>query len=332
MMSKRSETRAAEILEGYMKGLASGQTPDVQELLRRCPDDMKDDLVLAIEGITFVSRNYSPLLVSESLVEKTVSRFTQVAERRKRAEEARGRLAQQGQTALRAEGILPFLESVLAVRVARDQLPSREPAPAVLYRNIEAGLQRGPIDALRAAMAERQATDHARLLLARFGASFPPVDPRQVAEWLGVLVIEQETEGCDGCVLMEGDAAGILVNTGIRSEARKRFTVAHELGHCDLHKERIAFQRESLREIEEAATAGMEAEANAYAAELLMPGDWVRPSFAHIVPGLKAIEDIADQYMVSLTAAAIRLAKLSDYACAAVCTIGGTIKWGKSVV
>ena len=331
-MSNNSELRAAELLEEYLGAVASGRVSSVGELLKRCPVDQREGLRGAIEGALFARQNYEPLLVSEQLVDETLSRVVAVRQRRQRAQEARCRLEQEPQRVLSTEGVIGFLESILGLTGSLSQSVQGKTAPAVMYRG---GAVNGTaIAAVRNDMAEARASKEAGLLLARFGNPEPPIDPRRIAEWLGLVVVEREMQGCDGCVVIEGDMAGILVNAAVSSEGRKRFTVAHELGHFSLHKQEISFRRETLHEIEnplretrDPRTQRMEIEANAFASELLMPDDSVVAQCGRGVPSFEDIEEMAVRHMVSRTAAAVRVVRVSDYACALVCTIGGTIRW-----
>src|SRR5690606_13578869 len=81
---------------------------------------------------------------------------------------------------------------------------------------------------------------------------------------------------------LRGDALGALVGDGRhwmiivnqrtnRSESRRRFTIAHELGHYMLHRELSHHFLCSPRD-----RSRMEREANYFAAELLMPSSEIR--------------------------------------------------------
>src|SRR5580704_14839412 len=72
----------------------------------------------------------------------------------------------------------------------------------------------------------------ARLLLERLGVSGAP-DILRVARELRLKVKEEDLEGCEGVLVRpKGVHRGIIaVRRNIRSEGRKRFTIAHEIGH-----------------------------------------------------------------------------------------------------
>ena len=73
--------------------------------------------------------------------------------------------------------------------------------------------------------------ERARRLLHQLNIADVPIQPRQIAERLGIWVWEREIEGdYDGYLMRVGDICGILINSAIKSEARKNFTIAHELG------------------------------------------------------------------------------------------------------
>lgn len=163
-----------------------------------------------------------------------------------------------------------------------------------------------------------------------------PINPREIAAELGIVLWERELpETCDGILMQVGNAWGILVNARIRSEARQNFTIAHEIGHYLLERdsvqscsldERLNAMSTTTQECEteegrlqKQAYLLSEQRANRFAVELLMPS----PIFladASLMPqvGLPAITELASQYGTSLTSTAIHYTRLSDLVCAIV--------------
>ncbi|WP_406364409.1 ImmA/IrrE family metallo-endopeptidase [Streptomyces sp. NBC_00645] len=121
----------------------------------------------------------------------------------------------------------------------------------------------------------------ARALLAEFGIDEAPIDPVQLAEKLGVLIVPQEMpDDVSGMLLRRGDEQIIGVNQK-HHENRRRFTVAHELGHLRLHRGRPLIldtdTRVNFRDtVSSMATDREEMEANRFAAALLAPEPMVR--------------------------------------------------------
>lgn len=112
-----------------------------------------------------------------------------------------------------------------------------------------------------------------------YGFENIPVDPLVIAAIEGVEVFEADFAEQDvaGLIKKNGEDVSIYVNSG-DIPARKRFTIAHELGHLFLHLQnedgnfidnKVSLFRSS--EIRNTLDANREAEANHFAAALLMP-------------------------------------------------------------
>jgi len=124
----------------------------------------------------------------------------------------------------------------------------------------------------------------------------------------------------------------LLYNQTLKSTGRIRFTQAHELGHYLLHRQdrldgfRCATQdMVSLTEQE----ASMEAQANAFAATLLMPLDDFRQS-TQDAADFEVLAGCADRYGVSLTAAALRWIDHTDHCAVLISHTDGFINWSIS--
>jgi Zn-dependent peptidase ImmA (M78 family) len=110
-----------------------------------------------------------------------------------------------------------------------------------------------------------------------FGGSLVPVPVEAIAEdYLGLTVAEAELDGVSG--LLYPAERAVFLNAA-EVPARRRFTLAHELGHwvcqCLEGTEAPVFCRAEEVGLDPAVKA-LEREANLFAAELLMPEDEVR--------------------------------------------------------
>ena len=117
--------------------------------------------------------------------------------------------------------------------------------------------------------------------MAAFGGAELPVPVDAIAEdLLGLHVTEADLDGVSG--LLYPARRRIVVNAA-DPPARKRFTLAHELGHwicqCQDGPEVEVFCRAEDVTLDPAARA-VEREANVFAAELLMPEPAVREAWA----------------------------------------------------
>ena len=123
----------------------------------------------------------------------------------------------------------------------------------------------------------------------------------------------------------------LLYNDKIRSPGRIRFTQAHELGHYLLHRrQREAFNC-SLDDVvnRDDHEATIEAQADSFAAQLLMPLN----DFRKQMDGCSDFDGLgacAERYGVSLTAATLRWLKVTDRQAVLVIHRDGFMKWAFS--
>lgn len=158
----------------------------------------------------------------------------------------------------------------------------------------------------------KQAMRHAR----RNNISTCPLDVEGLAEHLGAKIsrVSSLPEGVIGRVEInksDNNKCKIKINNKY-PESKKRFTVAHELGHFlkhnvwqsgDLLEEHVGNVVQHLRS---QSSGGLEWEANSFAAQLLMPAVDVAREFTHE----KDVAELAKKFGVSKAAMTIRVEKL----------------------
>lgn len=167
-------------------------------------------------------------------------------------------------------------------------------------------------------LPEREATR----ILAKQGVKSVPVPVDRIAEALGAAVAHQ--------ALSDGEISGMLYRDGVRTVIgvnsnhalkRQRFTIAHEIGHLVLHKGRPVLVDTSVRvnwrdDTSSKASDREEIEANAFAAELLMPQKLVRHEIERLLKKDRKIVDrkltkvLAEAFDVSVDAMNYRLINL----------------------
>jgi Zn-dependent peptidase ImmA (M78 family) len=162
-------------------------------------------------------------------------------------------------------------------------------------------------------------------LLDLAGISEPPVDVELVAKVAGATVEYVDLDRSVSGMLYrhgpEGEERAIVAVNGNQAEVRQRFTIAHEVGHLRLHPGRpvivdqVVRGRVNYRDAEAGlATNREEIQANAFAASLLMPEDWVTEYLEHCLDdGLSAnriVDHLAASFHVSTQAMQNRLVNL----------------------
>lgn len=156
---------------------------------------------------------------------------------------------------------------------------------------------------------DRRAVALRRLYESRFHDSSVPVPVDAIAEdLLGLYVSERDDIPCSGMLIPERRTILLNANETLQSPGRRRFTLAHEIGHWICHCRRAAAAEILCRtaDVDEPSDP-REREANVFAAELLMPDEAVRQ--AHHA-GSSAAE-IAARLGVSVAAMEWRLYNLS---------------------
>lgn len=168
----------------------------------------------------------------------------------------------------------------------------------------------------------------AQEVLRRSNCLSVPVDVHQVCASLGVKVHEEMLEDqMSGVLIIKGGEKHILVNK-THHPNRKRFTIAHELGHLTLHdgeKDQV-FIDSQIRVYQRVGepTHGaytqpgsmtnrkQEQEANAFAAALLMPAPSLQhAALEHDLWDEADISALARTFGVSEQAMSIRLQQLN---------------------
>ena len=169
--------------------------------------------------------------------------------------------------------------------------------------------------------------DLAEKLLAKHCPTGAPVRVEAIAEHYGIeLKLERVDDDLSGFLYRDASGPAIIGVNRNHHENRRRFTIAHELGHFLLHEaERVHLDSRAdgyalqLRSPESATGENInEREANLFAAEILMPAKSLEKDLrAHNLDlldddenGLKILKALAKKYKVSVQALTIRLNNL----------------------
>lgn len=147
----------------------------------------------------------------------------------------------------------------------------------------------------------------AEQLLQSQGIDRPPVPVQDVSQNAGIPVVDWEFDDGISAVLIRGRSSIVIGVNQHHPEPRRRFSIAHELGHAVLgHAERmyIEFVAADLLPERDRKRQEDEHEANWFAADLLMPINWVREDWKRSKGN---VSEMAKRYGVSEQAMWIRL-------------------------
>ena len=153
-------------------------------------------------------------------------------------------------------------------------------------------------------------------VLDHYGFNSVPVDVVGLCKTLGISVEESDLtdfenqiggEKISGILYMDGHGTGKIYVNKDEADVRKRFTIAHELGHYYLHFNGTSGTFVSLRR----SRSARETEANRFAAQLLMPDNLLYKESARSF--FPSVSRLAKQFDVSNEAMGYRLDDLGLY-------------------
>ncbi len=152
-------------------------------------------------------------------------------------------------------------------------------------------------------------------ILKEFDLLKTPINVNKLAKKLGVGVEPSLfNDEVSGLFVIKDDKPFIAYNLS-QNKKRRRFTIAHELGHFILHSKNKSLFIDKNKSImyrnSESSTGEFfkEREANAFAAALLMPRVLIETVLSNL-GGKDIIEQLASKFNVSTQAMSFRLANL----------------------
>jgi Zn-dependent peptidase ImmA (M78 family) len=168
----------------------------------------------------------------------------------------------------------------------------------------------------------REPRQRARDVLAAFGVTQVPIPVDAIAKAKGVsiqlLPLEDELSG----MIFLKDGAPIVVVNSLHSTNRRRFTIAHELGHFELHMREIGQEVHVDKKYFVMARDGKssrgfdskEIEANRFATELLVPRHFLTRELRGRVVDFEdeeLVSELARTFEVSSQMMSIRIGELA---------------------
>ena len=160
----------------------------------------------------------------------------------------------------------------------------------------------------------------AERLLLELGVTEPKeIDLEAIAWHVGCTVKYRELEGCEARILGAGNRAIITVSSSV-SPTRKRFSLAHELGHWRHHRGRSFVCRSDDISNRNRSATDPERVADGYAADLILPRYLLKPYLDKIKrPSIDEIIKLSEEFKTSFAATAIRFTEMMPFPIVLVC-------------
>ncbi len=160
-----------------------------------------------------------------------------------------------------------------------------------------------------------------------------PIDPFGICASQEIEIFEKDFDGIEGVLLFNGQLATIGINSKQTYPKRRRFSVAHELGHLNLD---VTFGEEqtfvcSNRMIETFdISRDKELRADQFASELLMPKRMVQNYFNPQEPCWDSIRQVSNYFDVSLMASAFKFISMTTASCCLIVSKNRQIQFYRS--
>ncbi len=169
-----------------------------------------------------------------------------------------------------------------------------------------------------------------------------PIPLERVAEdeLLEVICDDYGSGSFDGLTWFEPETEDFYIHLNTNSDKRNylskpkgRFTMAHELGHYFIPAHRLGLMSGEMKPhgsvnfLRDMSAWQIEREADAFASSLLMPSGRVKEFIKCRNFDFGVIEDIAEKFQVSKSAAALRFVEIGNGPIMVVYAISGKIQW-----
>ena len=145
------------------------------------------------------------------------------------------------------------------------------------------------------------------------------IDLEAIAWTQGAIVNYRPMDGCEATIVGSQRHAVISVNSESQAE-RRRFSIAHELGHWHFHRGRALFCDKADIANFENNSLDPERQADGFAADLILPNYMLVPRLRKLKrPTLAACREIAAEFSASLTATLLKTTLSNRFPMAIVC-------------
>lgn len=189
-------------------------------------------------------------------------------------------------------------------------------------------------DGLRMKLADLGSPEAlANCIIDHYSDIAPPIPVERIAEALGIIeIVGQKTDGFEGALITDAakTRGSIAYNEASKPE-RRRFTIGHEFGHFLLpfHGDKAQCAKADMGVLKSKdPNRAREAEANRFAASLLMPKKLFGRDIRRLgAPETEHIIKLAANYSVSKEAAARRYTDVCDHTCAVIFSHRGRLRY-----
>jgi Zn-dependent peptidase ImmA (M78 family) len=170
----------------------------------------------------------------------------------------------------------------------------------------------------------------ARELLIRCGIENPSeVAIEDLINFHDGIVQQLPLENCDGRMVMKNGRSIVSLNSNIEFPQKKRFVLAHELGHIILHGGKEATFSDDYATLEAYKNGPQEIEANEFASELLMPEPLFKDACFKKTFSPDLLRGLAENFNTSITSTVYRYVEFGNHPICAFYSKDGKLEYWK---
>lgn len=129
----------------------------------------------------------------------------------------------------------------------------------------------------------------------------------------GATLVEKPLQNSEGRIVFGDIKTIITINSEIEYEGKRRFVIAHELGHYEMHRDVVAIHHDTDATLEFFKYGHHEAEANEFASELLMPEHLFKNECAGHKFSPDLLRFLANEFQTSITSTAYKYFEVGDH-------------------
>lgn len=160
------------------------------------------------------------------------------------------------------------------------------------------------------------------------------VDPTEIPLELiiygrGATLVEKPLHNAEGRIVFGNSKSIITLNSNIEFMGKRRFVLAHELGHFEMHRDLVPVHNDTDATLEYFKNGHQETEANEFASELLMPEKLFISECENkkFCPDL--LRSLADRFQTSITSVAYKYFELGSHPICLFYSHNNTVKYWK---
>ncbi|WP_430404254.1 ImmA/IrrE family metallo-endopeptidase [Fluviicola sp.] len=145
----------------------------------------------------------------------------------------------------------------------------------------------------------------------------------------GATIIEKPLGNSEGRIVFGKKKTIITINSDIHYPSKKRFVLAHEIGHLEMHRNQPLIHNDTDATLEYFKSGNQETEANEFASELLMPESLFKKECKGKKFGPDLIRSLAERFQTSITSVAYRYFEIGDHPICLFYTLNNKVQYWK---